>query len=309
MVAKFVTWLLAVLIAITTGVFNGAAATASGTRQCFAYLSAGSPNLITEHTQVLKASPCAGISWTFPWHALEPTQGTYNWTTVDDALAAAGSKPVILRVIGGDTAPSWLPRADGITAPNPKGGSTWMPIPWNANFLAAWKTFINAFGARYNSNSHIAVIEGGGDGPQGEAHLTGSYAMWHNVGYSTQTYVGAITTEIADFKASFPSHKVSFAGATGPTGAPQTSPTLLAAFLNACESAHIVVQNNGLTGNKYGHINQNVIEFGFQTASALGTGLGGALRLASSLGASFVEVYYSDATNPANYAAIRTFQA
>ena len=93
-----------------------------------------------------------------------------------------------------------------------------------------------------------------------------------------------------------PASKVSFAGAAGPTGAPQTSPTLLAAFLDACESARIVVQNNGLTGNKYGHINQNVIEFGFQTASALGTGLGGALRLASSLGASFVEVYYSDAT-------------
>src|SRR5579862_2530691 len=132
------TCLLGVATATATGVVSGTTATAAAPRQCFAYLSAGSPRLITEHTQVLKSSPCVGISWTFPWHALEPAQGSYNWTTVDDALAATGSKPVILRVIGGDTAPSWLPRADGITAPNPKGGSTWMPIPWNLNFLAAW---------------------------------------------------------------------------------------------------------------------------------------------------------------------------
>ena len=183
-----------------------------------------------------------------------------------------------------------------------------MPIPWNANFLVAWKTFITAFGARYNSNPHIAIIEGGGDGPQGEAHLTGTYSLWHSVGYSTSTYVAAISTEIADFKAAFPSHKVSFAGATPPTGAPP-QPNLLQAFLGACESARIAVQNNGLTGSKYGHINQTVIEFGFQTASALGGGLGGALSLAARLGASFVEVYYVDATNASNYSAIRTFQA
>jgi len=227
---------------------------------------------------------------------------------VDDALAASGSKPVFLRVIPGITSPAWLPRADGITAPNPKGGSAWMPIPWNANFLAAWKTFITAFGARYHSNSHIAVIEGGGDGPQGEAHLTGTYSLWHSVGYSVPAYVGAISMEIADFKAAFPSHKVRFAGATPPTGSP-AQPNLLQAFLGACEQARTVVQNNGLTGTKYGRIDQNVIEFGYQTANALGSGLGAALRLATNLGASFVEVYYVDAVNPANYAAIRAFQA
>jgi hypothetical protein len=297
--------LLSVVVAGSTGVAARAPPTSG---HCVAFRSAGSPNLILTHAQVLESSPCNGISWTFPWHALEPTQGTYDWTTVDDALAASGSKPVILRVIGGDTAPGWLPRADGIMAPNPKGGSAWMPIPWNANFLAAWKTFINAFGARYNSNSHIAIVEGGGDGPQSEAHLTGSYALWQGVGYSEQVYVGAISTEIADFKAAFPSHTVSFAGASPPTGAP-SQPSLLQGFLSACEQARIVVQNNGLTGHSYGRINQNVIEFGYQTASALGTGLAAALQLATGLGASFVEVYYSDATNPANYAAIRAYQS
>jgi hypothetical protein len=69
------------------------------------------------------------------------------------------------------------------------------------------------------------------------------------------------------------------------------------------------VQNNGLTGTTYGRINQNVIEFGYQTASALGGGLGAARKLATHLGASFVEVYYVDAIRTANYAAIRTFQA
>ena len=309
MKARLLTCLFAgaVAAAATTGAAGHAAA--SGTSpQCYAYMSAGSPTLIINHATALESSPCAGLSWVFPWNKLEPTAGTYNWTTVDDALAASGSKPVFLRVIAGNVSPAWLPRADGIVAANPKGGTAWEPIPWNADFLATWKTFINAFGARYNASTHIVQIEGGGDGPQGEAHLAGSYAQWQAVGYSEQTYVNAISTEIADFKAAFPAHRISFAGATGPTGAPAT-PNLEQGFISACESANIVIQNNGLTGSKYGHINQTVILFGYQTASAQGTGLGSALQLARNLGASFVEVYYTDATNPANYGAISTFQS
>ncbi len=306
---KLVTALVSALVAALTAGFTAVpTGAATSHRQCFAYTPAGSVSSSLQHGHALQSSTCAGISWVFQWRDLEPTAGGYDWSRVDGALAASGSKPVFLRVVGGDTAPAWLPRADGIVAPNPKGGSTWMPIPWNANFLATWRTFIDAFGARYNANSHIAMIEGGGDGPQGEAHLTGTYALWHSVGYSTQTYVAAITTEIADFKGAFPSHKISFAGATPPTGAP-AQPSLLQAFLGACEHANIVVQNNGLTGTKYGRINQNVIEFGYQTTSALGTGLGAALRLATSLGAAFVEVYYVDATNAKEYGAITTFQA
>lgn len=305
--AKFVAGIFCAAVATTATTGLATHAAASSGRQCFAYMSAGSPNLIINHAAALKSSPCAGLSWVFPWRVLEPTQGTYNWSTVDDALAASGNKPVFLRVIAGNVSPSWLPRADGIDAANPKGGTAWEPIPWNADFLATWKTFINAFGARYNSNTHIVQIEGGGDGPQGEANLAGPYSEWQAAGYSEQTYVGAISTEIADFKAAFPSHKISFAGASGPTGAPAPAP--LQGFLTACEQANIVVQNNGLTGTKYGRINQTVIEFGYQTASALGTGLGSALQLATSLGASFVEVYYTDATNPADYAAITAFQS
>jgi hypothetical protein len=307
--ARLITGLFAAAVTVTaTSGAGGHAAAAGASPQCFAYLSAGTPKMITSHATALESSPCAGISWVFPWRTLEPTAGTFNWATVDDALAASGTKPVFLRVIAGDVSPAWLPRADGFDGVNPKGGTAWEPIPWNADFLATWKTFINAFGARYNADTHIVQIEGGGDGPQGEAVLAGTYAQWSAVGYSEPTYVNAISTEIADFKTAFPDHKISFAGATPPTGSP-AQPSLPQGFISACEQANIVIQNNGLTGTKYGHINQSVIEFGFQTASALGTGLGSALQLGKSLGASFVEVYYADATNPADYSAITTFQS
>jgi hypothetical protein len=293
---------------IVAGLATVPASAASTPRQCYAYTPSGSPSMIAAHGHALQSSPCAGISWVFQWRNLETASGVYNWTTVDAAIAASGAKPVVLRVNAGVTSPTWLPRADGISAPDPKGGNSWMPIPWNANFLATWHTFITTFGARYNGNPHIVMIEGGGDGPQGEAHLTGTYALWHAVGYSVQTYVAAISTEIADFKAAFPSKKVSFAGASTTFSYPG-QPNLEQSFISACEAAHIVIQNNGLSGTQYGHVNQNVIEFGFQTKSALGSGLGAALRLASSLGAGFVEVYYVDATNAALYGVIRTFQA
>jgi hypothetical protein len=301
--------LAAALASILVAGFTTVPASAATThRQCYAYTPSGSPSMIAAHGVALQSSPCVGISWVFQWQNLEPTSGVYNWTTVDAALAASGAKTVVLRVNAGVTSPAWLPRADGIVAPDPKGGNSWMPIPWNANFLATWKTFISAFGARYNGNTHIAMIEGGGDGAQGEAHLTGTYALWQPVGYSVQTWIGAISTEISDFKAAFPSHKISFAGAST-TFTYSGQPNLEQAFLTACEQANIVVQNNGLSGTQYGHVNQNVIEFGFQTKSALGSGLGAALRLATTLGAGFVEVYYVDATNSALYGVITTFQA
>ncbi len=305
MIKKIAPALVGVVIAAA---LTGSHATAATTpHQCFAYTAAGSPKSMIAHAQALASSPCAGISWTFPWNEIEPGNGTYNWSFIDDALAASGSKPVILRVNPGLTSPTWVPRSDGITIPNPKGGSGWMPIPWSADFLGIWRTFINAYGARYDANPRIAIIEGNGDGPQGEAHLTGTYSQWQAVGYSEPVYVTAISTEIADFKAAFPSHKVSFAGATPPTGAPST-PNLLQGFISTCQQAGIVIQNNGLTGTKYGHINQSVIEFGYQTTNSLGTGLGAALQLATSLGAAFVEVYYVDATNKANYSSISSFQ-
>lgn len=194
-----------------------------------------------------------------------------------------------------------------------------MPVPWNATFLADWGKFIKAYGARYNGNSQISTIEGGGDGPEGEGDLTGGYAGWQRVGYTVPVFVSAIATLIKDFKTAFPSKRISFAGVSGPSGAPPDRGALSAGFRNDIYSAHITLQFNGLSslspwsGYAAKIVNTQSDGYGYQMLRAVGgSGVGplpADLQLAANLGASFVEVYYEDVINPANFATIKKMQA
>lgn len=192
--------------------------------QCYAYIEpmrSRSAASIEATAAALKPSPCHGDSWIFRWSQLEPSPGTYDWTLIDTALAASKPKPVFLRVIAGTQSPAWFPRADEIYVPNEgEGTSGWMPVPWNPAFLTDWGQFIAAYGARYDGNPQISIIEGGGDGPEGEANLSGTYTQWAAVGYTVPLYVNTIATLIHDFKTAFPHERISFAGASGPSRPP-----------------------------------------------------------------------------------------
>jgi hypothetical protein len=291
--------------------------------QCFAYIEpvrSRTVESIDATAAALAPSPCHGDSWIFRWSQLEPAPGTYDWTLIDAALAASKPKPVFLRVIAGTQSPAWFPRADEIHVPNEgEGTSGWMPVPWNATFLADWGQFITAYGARYDGNPEIAIIEGGGDGPEGEAILTGSYAEWAAVGYTVQVYANAIATLIQDFKTAFPHERISFAGASGPPGTPPGVGSPVAAFLRDVEAAHITVQYNGLSSlapwprRAEAIVNTLSDGFGYQMLRPVGgSGVGALpadLQLAASLGADFVEVYYEDVVNPANWLTIKAMQS
>jgi hypothetical protein len=291
--------------------------------QCFAYIEPGHATTvaaINKAAAALAPSPCIGNSWIFGWSQLEPSLGTYNWSLIDAALAASKPKPVFLRVIAGTQSPAWFPRADEIHVPNEgEGTSGWMPVPWNAIFLADWGKFIKAYGARYNGNSQISTIEGAGDGPEGEGDLTGGYAAWQKVGYTVPVYVSTIATLIKDFKTAFPSKRISFAGITGPSGAPPDRGALSSGFRNDIYSAHVTLQFNGLSslspwsGYAANIVNTQSDGFGYQMLRAVGgSGVGplpADLQLAVKLGASFVEVYYEDVINQANFATIKKMQA
>jgi hypothetical protein len=291
--------------------------------QCFAYVEpvrSRTVESIDATAAALAPSPCHGDSWIFRWSQLEPSPGTYDWSLVDVALAASKPKPVFLRVIAGTQSPAWFPRADEIYVPNEgEGTSGWMPVPWSSTFLADWGQFIAAYGARYDGNPQIAIIEGGGDGPEGEADLTGSYAQWAAVGYTVPVYATAIATLIQDFKTAFPHERISFAGASGPPGAPPGVGSPVAAFLHDVEAAHITVQYNGLSSlatwptRAETIVNTASDGFGYQMLRAVGgSGVGplpADLQLAASLGADFVEVYYEDVVNPANWPTIKAMQS
>src|SRR5580704_8097547 len=291
--------------------------------QCFAYIEpvrSRTVESIDATAAALAPSPCHGDSWIFRWSQLEPAPGTYDWTLIDAALAASKPKPVFLRVIAGTQSPAWFPRADEIHVPNEgEGTSGWMPVPWNETFLTDWGQFIAAYGARYDGNPQIAVIEGGGDGPEGEADLAGTYAQWAAVGYTVPVYAAAIARLIQDFKAAFPRERISFAGASGPTHPPRGIGSPEAAFLQDVEAAHVTVQFNGLSSlgawptRAAAIVNTASDGFGYQMLRAVGGSgvgpLGADLQVAEHLGADFVEVYYEDVVNPVNWPAITAMQS
>lgn len=136
----------------------------------------------------------SGLTLQIHWDTLNPNPPTdaapYFWDYVDDAFSAAQTwntnnpsgtpKTVQLIVTPGFNSPQWL-RDELISCDpvfwktsrhflatgcgkvtftnfNEGGDSTELPLPWNTTYQAAWKTFLQALGARYNSNSAFVSI-------------------------------------------------------------------------------------------------------------------------------------------------------
>ena len=108
-----------------------------------------------------------GGHYAFIWNEIEPTQqGVYNWTTVDNWIAAQASlgKPVGIgfnaydgQCCGGDRLPSWFKQQ------HPDGYVTCqgavIPKYWSASFQQAWRSFVQAAAARYDSDPRVRWIE------------------------------------------------------------------------------------------------------------------------------------------------------
>lgn len=308
--------LAAVLVlSIAIQVWNHPGAPASSVKQavlaggpCFAYTQAGSTvSGIQQKASALATSPCAGISWVFGWDQIETAHNVYDWSLVDAAIAASGSKKIILRVKAGVTSPTWVKTyAQWVTVPN-----GWMPVPWENGFLLVWDTFTVAFGARYNGNPQIALIETAGTGQYGESFLPGTLALWQSVGYTDAVYLAAIERIVAKFAGAFPSIPVSLDVSSGVAGGtnmqkPQVDWLIASSYANT-----VYVQQNGLSANSTpGHqVVQVAPLFGFQMIGVSSDPRTGdfctALKTDLVDGGAFVEVYYADAIDPAQWSTIR----
>ncbi|MCI0158813.1 DUF4832 domain-containing protein [Leifsonia shinshuensis] len=134
------------------------------------------------------------------WAELEPSPGVYNWSMVDNAISywAAQGKRIHLR-ISTDTmviypynyakgAPGWLSsapynvglqtRCDDATLtppaclqPNGSAGFTYTVADYeNPNYMTRLHSFMQAFGAHYDSNPAIDTVDLRGYGEWGEWH-------------------------------------------------------------------------------------------------------------------------------------------
>ena len=267
---------------------------------------------------MLAAAPCDGDSWVLDWRYLEPTVGQYIWQLVDAAIAdsMATGRPVFLRVLAGINSPAWVgsvaqTQAIPASTYSPAGV---MPVPWDPGFLKAWEQFIAAFGARYDGNPHIALIETAGTGVYGESYLPGGASLWTAAGYTEAGYMSAIEQIVQSYLAAFPHTAVAVDASIGVVGA-QSIMAPLVSWVEANYPTRVYLQQNGLSGGTTP--GQQAVQraqlFGLQmvgpsTQSRTGS-LCAAFDVALEDGAAYLEVYYSDVIDPANAAALRYLEA
>ncbi len=134
------------------------------------------------HTQEALAL-CSSAYTRFHWSELEPEEGKFNWTPVDNAIAAwtkAGKQfgfGVMCESFHSDTkynTPKWVYDAgvpsiqyDGIKIKGMVAPKQWD----NPVFMEKLKKFITAMGKRYNGDPRISFIDIRSYGQWGEGHL------------------------------------------------------------------------------------------------------------------------------------------
>jgi hypothetical protein len=184
-------------------------------------------------------SRVTGVSLRHSWNKVEPKRNVRSFTYFDTYMAKT-TKPVMLRLVAGLRSPEWL-------------GGTWVqgelycPLPWGTVYLDRWTSTIAAFGAHYNNNPQVALIQMTGVGHSGEMWMDPG-ADWASYGYTSAKVISAWKRVIDTYVVAFP-NKLLALDIAWSLGSDHTT---LQPILDYCTSkykGHVVFQQNGLKGD------------------------------------------------------------
>jgi hypothetical protein len=121
------------------------------------------PSAVLDNTNV------DGLALRYWWDELEPREGIFNWWRIDSEISAAQThgKTVSLGITAGVHTPAWVYDAGAafftFTWKEHWGyrmcSSQRMPIPWDPVYLAKWRSFVRALGARYAKNPTVVYVK------------------------------------------------------------------------------------------------------------------------------------------------------
>ena len=130
----------------------------------------GQPFPVIDLSDEVASSPgLAGVVVNIAWSQLEPTEGTFDFSTLDASLNAvqayntqhpSAQLGVRLRVFGADDVPQWAKELDGspiiVTADGQTRGTDgqW----WQPDYRGAWAALQQALAARYDNNPLIHEV-------------------------------------------------------------------------------------------------------------------------------------------------------
>ncbi len=180
--------------------------------------------------EVLANPDVTGVTIRQSWSALEPTEGVYNWSYLDDALAtvAASGKTVLLRIGTQSGRPAWvttaIKRAHGkFFTWNNYGVQTTIPVFWDPTLVAKKTAMITALGAHLTNNPALSIVVASFANATSEdwnvPHTSTDVTNWLAVGYTTQNMLDTGQTIIDATMAAFPNQLVTLAiGGNGHVG-------------------------------------------------------------------------------------------
>jgi hypothetical protein len=150
-----------------------------------------------------------GIDWVIGWRLIEPSAGVYDWSLVDNDLAAATAAGFgsFVEIIPGEDTPAWAlaecPTVQ-LTLQNSTAPVT-MCVPTSVQFLSLWTQMIAAFGLRYHGRPGLTMVQATGCGVQGEMQLPDhSAAFWSQYGLTSQTLLAAWEQVIGAWRRALP---------------------------------------------------------------------------------------------------------
>jgi hypothetical protein len=184
---------------------------------------------LRELPNILHAPGIAGVSLNAEWIEIEPKEGSYRWTSLDEQIKTAdkAGKRVLLRLFPGISTPEWV-YAKGAKPfefidKNPSHGAVFyapghrfstygknlkMPVPWDEIFLTSWERFVEAAGSHYQDATNIAMVHiTGPTRHSAEMHLPKEKEVqekWRALGYTPQKLIGAWKRSIDAFARAFP---------------------------------------------------------------------------------------------------------
>jgi hypothetical protein len=182
----------------------------------FGYLGAsvyGAQNWGSMLQYILPDPTDCGITIAVPWSRIEPSNGTYNWTYINDSAAPwiAAGKQVNLVIEGAaetpvheyqgqlDT-PSWILN-DGVTIiPGSDCDGVVQPVYWEGGYIDQFDKFVIMVDKHYANNPNIGYIRFGfssGGEDDLRSNSTQCYNDWLNAGYSTAVWQSYIVGQIA----------------------------------------------------------------------------------------------------------------
>ncbi|MDQ3197696.1 MAG: beta-galactosidase [Verrucomicrobiota bacterium] len=206
-----------------------------------------------------------GITLRQGWTDLEPTEGNFDFSYLDSAVAScvANGKKILLRIATQNGKPAWVTAAVAANGGSfftfdDNGTSTTIPVFWDPTFLAKKKAMIAALGAHFSSNPAIKVVAASFANATSEdwnvPHTQEYVTQWLALGYTSEKMLDAGKQIIDATMIAFPNQVVTMAvGGSGHINGTNLDPTSTYLARGAIDAARatwpgrMVAQKNDLS--------------------------------------------------------------